>query len=449
MTAATSTAGALGTLVRVSVTAGERSVDLGAPGSVPVAELVPGLVRALNLLAPDTVHGGFWLVRSDGVVIDSDRSLAAQGVQNGAVLTLESGAKVAEIRVYDDIVEAVADAVEGEYAPWTAHDSALTAVLAEVAFLLTGAVLLLGADRASPFPPMIALTGGLLVLGAGAVVGRVGKQAGGARALVLTACVYGLVAGVTVGSGSLGWGWPTASAGLGLLVFAALGIPVLTAAREICVAPGVLGLALAGVGLTVALTGTAPGAVLAVVVAVAVTVGNAIPWVALASTPLRVISARSDQEILLDPPVVDPAAIREQYARGLRQQVALRLAVAVLTLIAAPTVVATGVPGTLLLAASFVGMLLSVRQTYSRQDVLVVMSAGILGLTVTGVLAAAAHPQWRPALALVAGAAAAGVIALSLVAPRQRFVMGRLADSVELICLAILLPLGAAAAGLV
>ena len=47
------------------------------------------------------------------------------------------------------------------------------------------------------------------------------------------------------------------------------------------------------------------------------------------------------------------------------------------------------------LAAAFAGMLLSVRQTYSRQDVLVVMGAGILGLTLTGVLAAAALERLR------------------------------------------------------
>ena len=51
--------------------------------------------------------------------------------------------------------------------------------------------------------------------------------------------------------------------------------------------------------------------------------------------------------------------------------------------------------------------------------------------------------------ALLAGVAAALVIALSLIAPRRRIMMGRLADTLELLLLAVLLPLGAAAAGLV
>ena len=447
MTAATSTH--LGTLVRISVTAGERSVDLGAPGNVPVAELLPGLVRTLGLLDASTVHGGFRLLRSDGVPVESDRSLGAQGVEDGAVLTVESGARVAEVRVYDDVVEAVADAVEGQYAPWTASDSALTAVFAAAAFLLTGAVLLLGAERGSPFPPVVAGIAAVLVLGAAAVVARVGRHEVGARTLVVTATVFGLVAGLTAPLGELGWGWPTAAAGAGMLVVALLGVPALPNGREICVAPGVLGLTLAATGATVAVNDAPAGVVLAAVVAVVVTAGNGIPWLALASTPLRVISPRNDAEIVLDPSAVDPAAVREQYGRGHRLQVALRVAVALLTLIAAPVVVATGVPGTVLVAAAFAGMLLSVRQTYSRQDVLIVMGSGILGLTATGVLAAAAHPGWRPGLALLAGVAASLVIALSLIAPRRRIVMGRLADTLELLLLAVLLPLGAAAAGLV
>jgi type VII secretion integral membrane protein EccD len=449
MTVATSTPGVLGTLIRVSVTAGDRAVDLGAPGNVPVAELVPGLARTLGLLDPSTVYGGFRLLRSDGVALDSDRSLQAQGVQDGALLSLESGAAVEVVRVYDDIVEAVADAVEGQYTPWTPRDSASTAVAAATAFLLTGAALLLGADPASLFPPVIAGVGALLVLGAAAVVGRVGDHGVGARALVLAASVLGLVAGITAAPGPASWALPAALGGLGMLVVALLGLPVLTSAREVCVAPAALGLAVGLAGTAVALTGSAAGGVLAVVVALVTTAGNGIPWLALASTPLRVVSPRSDAEILDDPAPVDPVAVREQYSRGHRLQVALRVAVAALTLAAAPVVVATGVPGTLLLVAAFGGMLLSVRQTYSRQDVLVVMGAGIVGLTVSGVLAAGAHPGWRPALALVAGGAAALVIALSLVAPRQRVAMGRAADTVELLCLAVLLPLGVAAAGLV
>ena len=449
MAAASSAPGALGTLVRVSVTAGQRTVDLGAPGGVPVAELVSGLARTLGLLDPSTVYGGFRLIRSDGVVLDSDRSLQAQGVAEGAVLTMEAAAVVKDLRIYDDVVEAVADAVEGQYAPWTSQDSALTAVAASSAFLLAGAVMLLGADVASALPPVIAGVGALLVVGAGAVVARAGKHDLGARTLVLTASVLGFVGGITAGTSEPSWGWPAAAAGAGMLLVALLGLPALSGGREVCLAPGALGFALAVAGTTVETTGASAGKVLAIVVALVLTAGNAIPWLALASTPLRVVSPRSDSEILSDPPVVDAEQVREHYARGHRLQVSLRVAVAALGLASLPVIIGTGLAGTLLVAAGFAGMMLGVRQTYSRGDVLVVMGSGIVGLTATGVLAASVHPDWREGLALVAGVVAAVVIAVSLVNPRQRVVLGRVADSIELICLSLLLPLGIAAAGIV
>src|SRR6478609_6085108 len=213
MTDAPASTTSVGTLVRVSVTAGDRRLDLGIPGAVPMAEVVPGLARALGLLDAATAHGGYRLVRADGTPIDSARSLLAEGVEDGAVLTLESGARRDAERIYDDVVEAVADAVENQYAPWTPRDSALSAAWAAGALLLAGAALLLGADQASLVPPVVAALAALL-------------------ALVLAA-----VAGLTAGSGAPSWGWPAALAGTGVLVAGLLGMPALVDRRELSAAP--------------------------------------------------------------------------------------------------------------------------------------------------------------------------------------------------------------------
>jgi len=113
----------VGTLLRVTVTAGERRADLGLPGTVALAEIVPGLARTLGVLDAALVHAGYRLVRPDGRALDTARSLVAQGVADGEVLSLEVGALAPEPRVYDDLVEAVADAVEERYRPWTARDT--------------------------------------------------------------------------------------------------------------------------------------------------------------------------------------------------------------------------------------------------------------------------------------------------------------------------------------
>jgi type VII secretion integral membrane protein EccD len=449
MNDAVTSATPVGTLVRVTVTAGGRRLDLGIPGNVPMAEVVPGLARAMNLLDATTAHGGYRLVRADGTAVDSARSLLAEGVEDGAVLALESGARRAEERVYDDVVEAVADAVEGQYAPWTPSDSAMSAVWAAVALLVAGAVLLLGADRASMVPPVVAGAAALLTLASGAVVGRVGAEPAAGRVLVLLAQVLGGVAGLTALSTPPSWGWPVALAGAGALVVGLLGMPALVDRRELSAAPLFTGLALAVTGTTIELTGAAPGAVLSVVVAVVATASIGVPWLALSSTPLRVVTARSDAEILADPAPVQPERVRAQLAAGHRVQVSLRVAIGVLALAATPTIVSTGVAGTVLLVLGFGGMLLSTRQTYSRLDVLLVVSVSVLGLAAVAVVAAAAHPQWRGLMVALAGGAAALVVALGLVAPRRRVGLARIGDFLEIACLALLLPLGVTAAGMV
>ncbi|WP_231384213.1 type VII secretion integral membrane protein EccD [Cellulomonas sp. URHD0024] len=445
----TSSSTPVGTLLRLSVTAGERRVDLGVPGNVAVVEIVPGLARTLGLLEAGTAHGGYRLIRADGTPVDGARSLVAQGVEDGAVLSLESGARAAAPRVYDDVVEAVADAVESQYRPWTPRDSALGAAWGAVALVVVSAALLLGADTAATLPPVLAGLGAVLVLVAGAVVGRVGAEPVTGRILVLSSGVLGAVAGFTAGDQPPSWGWPTVSAGVALLLVGLLGVPALADAREISVAPVLLGLVLASTGVAVELTGAESGTVLAVVVAVVITASVGLPWLALSSTPLRVVPARTEAEILLEPAPIDPAFVRQQTQHGLRMQVALRIAVGIFSLLAIPAVAATGAVGTVLLVVGFAGILLSARQSWSRADVLVVVTGAILGLTGTLVAAALLHPQWRGVLTAASGVGAILVVGVGLVAPGRRVGLARLGDVVEVTCLAILLPLGVTAAGLV
>src|SRR5690625_2042008 len=145
MSEITSAERAVAHLVRVSIVAGDRRMDLAAPAGVPVIEISPGLARHLNLLEPGSVYAGFRLTRADGSELDDDRSLQAQGVADGDVLTLVSGAESSQARVYDDIVEAMADVVGGGQRPWSGQDAATTAVLAAVTLLVTLAIMLTGA----------------------------------------------------------------------------------------------------------------------------------------------------------------------------------------------------------------------------------------------------------------------------------------------------------------
>lgn len=450
MSETTSSERALGQLVRVSVVAGDRRMDVAAPAGVPVAEILPGLARHLNMLDAATVYGGYRLTRPEGSELDADRSLQAQGVADGDILNLISGADAADHRVYDDIVEAVADVVESDQKPWSPQDAATTAVLAAVTLLVTAAVMLAGAGLAGPslLVPVSAGLTALLLLVSAVVIDRVGGPGPAPVALVLTGAIYAAVAGLTAGTAESLHAQPMMFAGLGAAAVGGLGLVLLRQRREFSLIPAVAGLLVAAAAAAVEVFDVEPGAAFAIVTALSGLAGVGIPWLALSATPLQVVSARDDDEILLDPPEVDRTEVAILWGRGHRVQVALRIAVGVITLISTPIVLGTGLFGLALLVLAYCGMILSVRETYARLDVVAVMTIAIIGIALTGVSAALLQPTWRTGLTVGVGVVAAAIVGLSLVAPKPRLRLGRLADSFELLCLALLLPLAVLAADL-
>ena len=77
------------------------------------------------------------------------------------------------------------------------------------------------------------------------------------------------------------------------------------------------------------------------------------------------------------------------------------------------------------------------------------MTGAILGIAGTVVAAAILHPQWRGVLTAASAVGSVLVVSIGLIAPGRRVGLARVGDVVEVTCLAVLLPLGVAAAGLV
>jgi hypothetical protein len=102
-----------------------------------------------------------------------------------------------------------------------------------------------------------------------------------------------------------------------------------------------------------------------------------------------------------------------------------------------------------LCALAFVGMMFQSRQVYGRVGVLVVMVMGAVGLAATGLTASAALPELRAPLLVVLLIATAVLVGLTLLSPRARLRLSRVADTAEVLVLASLLPLGVLASGLV
>lgn len=432
-------------LVRVSVSSGTRRADLGVPGGIPVVEIVPELARELGVLDAHGASHGFRLVAGGGTLVDPDLSLAAQGVTDGAVLSLETVDPGTD-KVYDDVVEAVADVVETQFAPWTARHSAGTAVGAAAVLLLCAAWALFATRDSGLLVAAVAGLVALLLVGAAAVLGARGQD-GGALTLAGTALAWAAVAGSAVRPTVPLWGEGLLLVGAAVAGTALAGALVVPQHRLVLAAGAVVGAAAVVVGALAGPLGVDLTTACALVHILAVVVGNVLPWVGLGSTRLSTHAPRSETEIAVDPPPVDRVAVRAQVARGHDVMVAVALAGGGVALLTTPELVASGVPGTALVAAGAVATLLRTRHSRTLLSVLLAMATGVLTLALGAVVAAQAHPGWRPLLAVVLGGGAAVVVTVAVLVPRTRVRLGRLADALDGVVLVSLLPLAALTVG--
>ena len=437
---------AIGTLIRLSVTSEGRKADLGVPSALPIAELVPDLARELGVLDAGTASRGHRLLRADGHPLDMSESLAAQGIEDGAVLLLEP-ASMRE-KVYDDVVEAVADLVETRFTPWSAAHSSVTAIGAATTFFLAAAYALFASRERGLLILGLAVVATLLLLGASAVLHSVRKQLRAATALASTALVFAAVAGFTVKPTAPLWGEGMTYAGGCVVVAALLAAAFVGPHRPLFAALAVSAAVLAAIGAVTTWLGWSMTAVCAVGFVAAAILGNLLPWLGLTSSRLSTNPPRTDLEIYADVPPVDPRRVAQQVDRGHETMLAVGLATGLGMLICTPQLVASGSFGTALALVGFVGMFLRTRHARTRATVMLPMVTGVLGVAVGALAAVQTQPSWRPWVALALATAAALVVALALIVPRTRLRMGRLADALEGASLVALIPLAWFASGL-
>jgi type VII secretion integral membrane protein EccD len=435
-------------LLRISVQSEGRRLDIGVPAQVPLIEFMPGFARSLGVLDPTMTYAGYALQKADGTVLDVAQGAAAQGVEDGEVLTLARGGLLAQPRVYDDIVEAVIDATGRQHKPWSAQDNARTALAVSLTLLGICAVLLLVAGPALGLGALIAGGGAVALLTVAAVVARLGQLEAG-QGLGIAGAVFAALAGyLAVPAGPSLWGWPLAAAGLAMLVAGGAALALMPDRAEVQLVPLVAG---GVIGITATIAALLPGAeasAYALMVGVVATLAGALPWLVMSSTRIRVISPQSDAEVFDDPVPIDAADVARRAARGQRTLVALRIALGVVVIAATPLVAATTAVGAALCTLAFIGMMFPSRQAYARSSVLAIMAVGTIGLAVSGLTVSIAQPDLRSVVMIVVAVATVIVVTVTLLSPKARTRMTRLADTAELLVLAVLLPLGVIAAGL-
>ena len=427
-------------VLRATVTSHDRRVDLALPGAVPVADLLPELARSVGLLDATTAHGGYELVTLTGQVLEPDAGLVAQEVGDGAVLTVAPRGEVARRRVHDDVVEAMADAVEHDLVTWGPSCGRRAAVLAVGVQLVLGAVALHVADGVLSGVSACLAAATLVVAAAALSRGR--DERALAVVLAWSSTGYAAVAGAHLASAvpppvpvPAVVGGASALAGLAALTGLGEG-------RVLVLPPVVVGTALVVCGLAEQRVALDLVEVLMVGLVLVVVAGSVLPWVALGVTTVGTDQLRGIADPRSDAGAVDPDQVAADASLGHDVLLALTTAVGLLVLLVAPLAAARGPAGTAVGVTCCAVVLLRTRQHRVASEVTAGLLLGGLALVALVVSVLWHHPGWsETAAALVGVGTTAVLVALVLPGSVPPWRRARLGDLAEAACLAGLPPL--------
>ena len=430
-------------LVRVGVTSRDRQVDLAVPGAVPVAHLLPELARSLGVLDVRTAHSGFRLVTAAGRVLDSTAGLARQGVGHGALLSLTPVTADAPVRLHDDVAEAMGELSQARpgLSGLSGHAPGVTVQQAAGA-----AVLLLGA----PGMAIIGTTGA--AVGAGAValgllgVAVVHSRSSPAPSRWLTAVLSGTGAAHAAAGGSLlaaqaaaGAALPVVGAGAGAVLASVVAMVGLGRGRLLVLPWVLLGGVTLAAGMLVRVTGAPIGVVLTMALVLLVLGAGASPGLALAAAGANPGPIQEPEVAATHGPVdLTELLAQAHVARELLLCVAVTIGVLLLAVV--PLAVSQGPPGTLLVSACCLVVMLRTRGHRGGPEVTVALASGASGLVLVAASAFVLEPGWRPVTVLLLVVVGSAVLVSSLVPTTRPARWARVAEVAELVALASLPP---------
>ncbi|MET8201172.1 type VII secretion integral membrane protein EccD [Micromonospora taraxaci] len=415
-------------LARVTISAPQRRLDVALPEQVPLAELLPDVLRHAGVgLADDgEQHGGWVLRRTDGGVLATAQALLPQGVRDGEVLHLVPARAHWPELEYDDVVEAIADGARRRGGAWS-PTATRVASLAGAAVPLAVGLLALFVSGPTHRPGWLAAAAVALVL---TVAGAVASRANGDGTTGATLGGYALPYAFTAGALAVGSGDPVAPFGparwvgapellagsVALLLVALIGLLGVASRLRVFVAGVTVGLTGAGAalgGLLLTPAGTAAVLLSALVFAVGV-----IPLLAirLGKLPLPPItlptSAPADEtERVRDLP--DRSRVHAAVIRTEEMLTGMLIGHAVLAVAAAVVLgVVGGTAGRVLVAVTSAVLLLRSRLFVALRHRVPTVLAGLAGYAVLGtVLVGRVDEPAR--LALVLGGAVLALVTIA------------------------------------
>ncbi|MEV1019286.1 type VII secretion integral membrane protein EccD [Streptomyces sp. NPDC050264] len=277
-------------LCRLTVRAPSVSVDLAVPADVPVADLLPTLLRYVGEESEEAGldHAGWVLQRLGDAPLDEETTLARADLSDGDVLYLRPHTEALPEARLDDLVDGIADTAGRRLHTWSPRAARGLLVGAAVATVVAALVLVMRpgvTDSGSARAGLATVAGLLLLAGAGSASRAVGDRLSAtALGLLVAPClalagwllpggdVTGPDATRVVGARLLAAGAAGAGGAVLALAATAVGAPALLATAVVSVAAAIAGALMGYSGLG------APAAVALVATVVALAAGTVPPF---------------------------------------------------------------------------------------------------------------------------------------------------------------------------
>lgn len=446
-------------LTRLVVQAPRRRLELAVPDHLPVAHLLPGVLRhAGEDLADEGLgHEGWVLRRSDGSPLAAGTSFGAQQIRDGELLHLVPRRLEWPEASYDDIVDVIAAGTRRRGAIWAGGATRIAGLEFAGIGLLVG--LVTAGFAGPPWTVTAGLTLGIagVLLVTGTVLSRALGDAGAGADVAAAAMPYAFLGGVLLFADEPLWrlGAPHLLAGSALLLVAAVAGHLGSGEHGRLFAAGVVAGAGGAFGAAAALlSGWFGGAgAAALVLSVGLLASPLIPAVAMrvGRIPLPDLP-RSPEDLVDDQPQPDRGSVEAATARADEIHTGALLGLAVAGIACLARLSASGEPTALALAAVVsVAFLLRARFHAGVRHRVPMLVTGAAGLGLVGVALGLAGGAERvmvtlPVVTAVALLALAAGLTYRRRPPSPR--LGRWADILDVLLTLAVVPLAADVFGL-
>jgi type VII secretion integral membrane protein EccD len=449
-----------GEMCRLTICGPASRIELAVPAHVPVVDLLPTFLDHLGpeLAAAGFSHDGWILQRLGEPPLDEDLGTAALGLYDGDVLHLRPRADQLPPVDFDDLVDGVATGTAERPDRWR-PEMTRRFLLSLIGVVLAAGVAIAPMSGTGTLATVVGgVAGVILLLGAAAASRALGDRTAG---IVLAAGAIGftVVAGLALPTGAHTLGPGNLVSASGLLAAGAW------AATATAVARAVVGGVLAGLTATVfAAVLMALGGMLAalrlvnttgaaaIVLAVTLAVGSAVPMIASRFAGLRIPPLPTNPEEFqqgIDPEpsrvVLDRTARAHEHIGWLYTGLGAVAGVCLLVLGTTP-----GISARVLTAVASLLLLLHGRELFGVRARLAVFLPGVAGLAaVTVDLTLDQDAPARPVIVAGLLIVAALLLAAARVVPGRRMLphWGRIADLAHTGTAIAVIPLVLAAVG--